>query len=49
MQVLLGHGVRLGDNGDEIDSGSKSLHHLDIKGLDTVHQLPRSNDLDELN
>ena len=39
MQVLLGHGIRLGDNGDQIDTSPESLHHLDIKRLDTDCQL----------
>lgn len=39
VQILLSHGVGLGNNGDQVDPSSKPLHHLDVKGLDTDHQL----------
>lgn len=34
--LLIGQGVRLGNDGDEVDLGVKSLHDLDIQGLQGV-------------
>jgi hypothetical protein len=39
VQILLSHGISLGNDGDQIDPSSKPLHHLDIERLDTVRQL----------
>ena len=35
VQVLLSHGIRLGNDGNQVDPGSEPLHHLHIKRLDT--------------
>lgn len=33
FQVLGGHGVGLGDDGDQVGAGGETLHGLDIEGL----------------
>jgi hypothetical protein len=39
LQILLSHGIRLGNHWDQIDPGAQPLHHLDIEGLDPGIQL----------
>jgi len=33
-QVTLGEGIRLGNDRDEIDAGTETLHNLNIEGLE---------------
>lgn len=35
-QISRAECIRLGDHGDQVDSGAQSLHHLDIKRLQGV-------------
>jgi len=35
VQVLLSHGIRLGNDGNQVDPSPEPLHHLHIKRLDT--------------
>ena len=33
-QVVLGQGISLGDDGDEVNSGTEPLHHLNVERLE---------------
>jgi hypothetical protein len=35
-QVTLREGIRLGNDGNEVNAGTKTLHNLDVKWLETV-------------
>ena len=41
VQVILGEGIGLGNDGDEVDTGAQTLHDLNIEGLKTAHPNPR--------
>jgi hypothetical protein len=36
LEILGGEGVGLRDDGDEVDSGSETLHNLDVEGLEAT-------------
>ena len=38
-QVALREGIRLGNDGNEVNAGTKTLHNLDIKRLETATRL----------
>jgi hypothetical protein len=36
IDLLVGQGIRLCDNGDQVDLGVKALHNLNVKGLERM-------------
>jgi hypothetical protein len=34
-QVILSEGIRFGNDRDEVDAGTKTLHDLNVEGLET--------------
>ena len=37
-QVVLREGVGFGDNGDEVDTGSETLHDFDVQGFQSMQK-----------
>lgn len=37
FQVGGGHGIRLGDDGDQVDTGAETFHGLDVEGFESVY------------
>ena len=44
VQVVLGEGIGLGNDGDEVDTGAQTLHDLNIEGLKATHIPARVSD-----
>lgn len=46
LEILLSHGIGLGNDWNQIDSGAQSLHDLNIERFDTALSLSLDSDLE---